>query len=266
MYYGYNSGQNSTTFSDPVRLTASQNFTPNGVIYPYQKWYNFEMVYILAGALPISTNVTYVMPQGVPTPTYSNNISAGSGGGGGGYIKTSSIYPMTKYSVVHGTTYNVYVGAGGSGGTSSSTMEISGNMGESSYFDTIVAPGGDGGYPSRIGNGNGTGGNKGSDIMGGRGGAGGARNAGNVINSELYQWNTTVLRGTYGGSGASLNFDGNGSISYGSGGDGGDANVVSTNTTPSNIGKGGKGTGATLNSYASGMDGGSGIVIIKYYT
>ena len=31
-------------------------------------------------------------------------------------------------------------------------------------------------------------------------------------------------------------------------------------------GSGGVGTGATLNSYANGIDGGSGIVIIKYYT
>jgi hypothetical protein len=33
-----------------------------------------------------------------------------------------------------------------------------------------------------------------------------------------------------------------------------------------NVGKGGSGTGAILNSYADGIDGGSGIVVIRYYT
>ena len=267
LYYGMNSGQNSSTFSDPVRLTASQNFTPKDVIYNYQKWYDFEMVYLLSGAVPLSTNTTYVLPQGTPSSTYSNNISAGSGGGGGGHIRTSAINPQTKYTVVPGTTYNVYVGAGGAGGTATTNSEISGNSGEASYFDTLSASGGAGGYPSRGGfNQNGGGGFYSDSIMGGKGGAGGGRNGGSVINAEVYQWNTTVLRGTYGGSGAFINFDGAGGVSYGAGGDGGNTNTEASITTPSNVGRGGKGTGATLNSYYSGMAGGSGIVIIKYYT
>jgi hypothetical protein len=267
MYYGYNSGQNSSSFADPVLLTASQNFTPNGVIYNTQKWYNFQMVYLLSGSLPISTNTTFVIPQGMPTTTYSNNVSGGSGGGGGGHIRSSSVFPNSKYTVVPGTTYSVYVGAGGAGGAASTNSEISGNSGEASSFDTLIAPGGAGGLKSRSAtNGNGAGGNAGSDIMGGRGGAGGGRNGGNVSNSEVYQWNSTVLRGTYGGYGVTLNFDGNGNVAYGYGGDGGDPNTVATLVTPANVGKGGKGTGATLNSFAPGIDGGSGIVIIKYYT
>ena len=267
MYYGYNTYQNSSSFADPVLLTASQNFTPNGVVYNTQKWYNFQMVYLLNGALPISTNTTFVIPQGMPTTTYSNNVSGGSGGGGGGHIRSSSVFPNSKYTVVPGTTYSVYVGAGGAGGAASTNSEISGNSGEASSFDTLIAPGGAGGLKSRSAtNGNGAGGNAGSDIMGGRGGAGGGRNGGNVSNSEVYQWNSTVLRGTYGGIGVNLNFDGNGNVAYGYGGDGGDPNTVATLVTPANVGKGGKGTGATLNSFAPGIDGGSGIVIIKYYT
>ena len=267
MYYGFNSGQNSTSFTDPIQLTASQNFTPNGVNYNYQKWYNFEMVYLLNGALPNSTNTTYVMPQGVPTQTYSNNISAGSGGGGGGYIKTSAIYPFSKYTVTPGTTYNVYVGAGGSGGTATTNIENAGQDGEASYFDTITASGGAGGNASRVGfNQNGGGGRAYDSIMGGRGGAGGSRNGGAVINSEAYQGNTTVLRGTLGGSGVSINIDNTMSVVYGAGGDGGAPNTVATSTTPANVGKGGEGTGCTINSYATGRDGGSGIVVIKYYT
>ena len=42
--------------------------------------------------------------------------------------------------------------------------------------------------------------------------------------------------------------------------------IRSVIVTLSNVGKGGEGTGATLNSYYSGKDGGSGIVVIKYYT
>ena len=266
MYYGNNSGQNSTSFTDPVLLTASENFTPSGVIYSYQKWYNFQMVYLLNGAMPISTNTTYVMPQGVPSTTYSNNISAGSGGGGGGHIRSSAINPKSSYAVVPGTTYNIYVGAGGAGGTSATNVENAGTDGEASSFDTLVAPGGEGGKPSRTGfNRNGGGGFYSDSIMGGRGGAGGGRNGGTVLNSEAYQWNSTVLRGTYGGSGVGINFDATDLKIYSAGGNGGDPNTVANTITPPNLGKGGAGTGATLNSHANGMDGGSGIVIIKYY-
>jgi len=259
------------TSSKPFRLTAPQNITPtiqNGTAYEYNKWYNFEMVYwsILNG-VPTASNISYVQPQGVPSSTYSNNISAGSGGGGGGYIKTSSISPFSKYTVVPGTTYNLYVGSGGAGGVGSTGTETYGASGEASYFDTITASGGLGGKASRVGfSQNGGGGFYTENIMGGRGGAGGARNSGSVVNSEIYQWNIHVLNGTTGGSGVSINFDGLGNVVYSGGGNGGDSNTVATSTTPQNVGKGGEGTGATLNSYASGIDGGSGIVVLKYYT
>jgi hypothetical protein len=268
MFYGYLfKGPSRYTSSKPVRLTAPQIITPNGTTYAYNKWYNFEMVYSsVSSGMPTASNVVYVQPQGTPTSTYSNNISAGSGGGGGGHVRSSSIYPLTKHAVVPGTTYNLYVGAGGVGGTGAASSETPGTGGEASYFDTLTASGGAGGYGSRSGfSENGGGGFSDNNIMGGRGGAGGGRNGGAVINSEVYQWNTTVLRGTYGGSGAYINFDGTGALIYGGGGDGGDANTESTQVVPINLGKGGKGTGATLNSYYSGRDGGSGIVIIKYY-
>jgi hypothetical protein len=268
-FYGYLfKGPSQYTSSKPVRLTAPQIITPNGTTYAYNKWYNFEMVYSsISLGIPTASNYLYVQPQGTPTSTYSNNISAGSGGGGGGHVRTSSIYPLTKQVVVPGTTYNLYVGAGGAGGTGAASSETPGTGGEASYFDTLTASGGAGGFGSRSGfSQNGGGGFSDNNIMGGRGGAGGGRNGGAVINSEVHQWNTTVLRGTYGGSGAYINFDGTGALIYGGGGDGGNANTESTQVVPSNVGKGGKGTGATLNSYYSGRDGGSGIVIIKYYT
>ncbi len=266
-FYGYlYKGASRYTATKPVRLTAPQDVTPNGASYPYNKWYNFEIVYTISSGFPTATNVVYILPQGIPSATYSNNISAGSGGGGGGHVQTSSAFPFAKHSVVPGTTYNVYVGAGGAGGTGAASSENSGTSGEASSFDTLTAAGGAGGYGSRSGfNQNGGGGFAYGNIMGGRGGAGGGRNGGSVVNSEAYQWNSTVLRGTNGGNSINIDFTGSGVVSYGRGGDGGDPNTESTQVTPSNVGKGGEGTGATLNSYYSGRDGGSGIVIIKYY-
>lgn len=266
-FYGYLfKGASRYTASKPVRLTAPQNITPQGAVYPYNKWCNFEMIYTVSSGFPLATNTTYVLPQGEPTSTYSNNHSAGGGGGGGGYVRTSSINPFTKFTVTPGTTYNIYVGAGGSGGTGSAGVENPGQDGEASYFDTLTAAGGSGGKGSRVGfNQNGGGGFSSGNIMGGRGGAGGGRNGGSVINSEVYQWNTTVLRGTTGGSGVSINFDGTGSVTYSRGGDGGDANVAATSTTTANTGAGGEGTGSELNSFANGIAGASGVVRIKYY-
>lgn len=262
-----------TFTTEPIQLTASQNYTfTSGIVT--RRWYNVEMVYDASTNNPVSINTSYITPpiDSSNLSVYANNVSAGSGGGGGGYILTSAINPLSKYNVSPGTTYDLYVGAGGVGGVASTNSESAGSPGQSSHFNhTLVAPGGDGGYPSRNGfNQNGGGGcirlsDTSYNIMGGKGGAGGGRNGGSVINSAEYQQNSTI-NGTYGGVGAYLNFDGAGALFYGAGGDGGDSNTPSTLATPNNLGKGGKGTGATLNSYYSGRDGGSGIVIIKYYT
>lgn len=53
---------------------------------------------------------------------------------------------------------------------------------------------------------------------------------------------------------------------YGTGGVGGVPNTLASNTTVANLGIGGNGTGATLNSSANGIAGGSGIVVLKWYT
>jgi hypothetical protein len=54
-------------------------------------------------------------------------------------------------------------------------------------------------------------------------------------------------------------------LAYCSGGRGGAPNTVASGTTAANLGNGGAGTGATVNSYASGIKGGTGVVILKYY-
>jgi hypothetical protein len=259
MYYNFNSGQNSSSFTDPIQLTASQNFTPSGVVYPYNKWYNIEMVYILNSALVTTSN--YFSPFNIDS-TQCNNISGGSGGGAGGQVKF--LTGTNKYNVTPGTTYQINVGSGGQGGIGGSNSESNGNAGGDSSFDTIISLGGSGGSYSRNmslnqdTNKNGKGGNGGQGYGNLVGGSGGGQ-----TNSNNYgRYNS----GGPGASGFYINFDGNGSIFYGAGGTGGVPNTVATGTTLANVGKGGNGTGAQLNSYSNGIDGGSGIVIIKYYT
>lgn len=259
MYYGYNSGQNSSSFTDPIRLTASQNFTPSGVVYSYNKWYNFEMVYILTGSLVLTSN--YVPPYQITT-TQCNNVSGGSGGGSGGQVKILS--GTNKYNVTPGTTYTVVVGSGGQGGIGNTNSETNGIPGGDSSFDTITSIGGSGGAVSRNmsqnqdTNKNGKGGNGGQGYGNLVGGSGGGQNSSNNYGT----YNSSGV----GASGFYINFDGNGSKFYGAGGNGGIPNTVTTGTTLTNVGKGGSGTGATLNSFSNGIDGGSGIVVIKYYT
>ena len=259
MYFSFNSGQNSSSFPDPIRLTASENFTPTGVVYSYNKWYNTEMVYILNDSLVLTSN--YVPPYQINS-TQCNNDSGGSGGGAGGQVKI--ITGTNKYNVTPGTTYQIIVGAGGKGGIDGLNTEINGSPGENSSFDTIISLGGSGGAFSRNmsqvqdTNKFGKGGNGGVGYGNFVGGSGGGQ-----TNSNNYgRFNS----GGPGASGSYINFDGNGNKFYGGGGNGGVPNIVATGTTLDNIGKGGNGTGATLNSYSNGIDGGSGIVIIKYYT
>lgn len=261
-----------------IQCTAPSLITPNtgGTIFDRGKWYPTQYVYLMSTVAPTVTNTTYSQPQGFPNIAYGNNVSAGSGGGGGGSIKTSIISPFPKKTVTPNTSYTVVVGAGGAGGTATPSSgtgiglgggtETNGADGEASSFDDIIAAGGAGGKASRSGfNQNGGGGLSGDSIMGGRGGAGGARNAASNTNPETYQWNTTILRGTTAGSGVSLTFDNTNAVTYGSGGDGGDPNTVATSTVIANTGKGGEGTGATLNDAASGRDGASGVVMLRYY-
>jgi hypothetical protein len=250
--------QNSVSFpDDPIQLTASQNYTPSGVVYPYNKWYNTEMVYTLRGSLVGTTNY---FPPYIINSTYCNNISGGGGGGAGGQVKVLS--GTNKYNVIPGNTYQITVGAGGQGGIGGNNSETNGNPGGDSSFDTIISVGGSGGGFSRNGfntdaGKNGKGGNGGQTIGTLVGGSGGGQT--NTNNYGRYN------SGGPGASGSYINFDGN-PLFYGAGGNGGVPNTVATGTTIESVGKGGNGTGATLNSYANGIDGGSGIVILKYYT
>lgn len=269
--YFYKGFSRSPPITVPVRITAPANITPNGVVYAYNKWYNTEMVYNLTSSFPTVTNVTWVS---IPSynSTYNNNHSGGSGGGAGGEVKYIN---SMSYDVTPGSTYNIYVGAGGQGGTATTGYETEGLSGEISYFDSIVARGGSGGSQSRKNtattNGFKNGGRGGTimntnsagtsvvNLLGGIGGDGA------FGTGSGYQYNTSVLAGTAGGMGATYNFDGAGNKTFGAGGDGGDPNVAGVVETQAGIGRGAQGVAAAVNEATGGVAGGSGVVMLKYY-
>ena len=259
MYYGFNTYQNSVSFADPARLTASETIKGDAnAVYDYNKWYGgIELVYTLNGLV---TTTNWVPPYQISS-SIGNNVSGGSGGGSGGQLK--ALTGTNKYTVIPGTTYQIFVGSGGQGGIATATSETSGSPGENSSFDTITSVGGSGGSNSRNmalnvdANKNGKGGNGGQGYGNLVGGGGGGQ-----TNSNNYgRYNS----GGPGSLGSPTNFDGTFKY-YGPGGNGGVPNTIATGTTLANVGKGGNGTGATLNSFSNGIDGGSGIVVIKYYT
>lgn len=258
-FYGYFFRGNSPyTLNRFARITAPQDITPNGSGYQYNRWYGQELVYRMYSSFPTTSNPVVSPIEG------RNNISGGGGGGAGGRVLLTG--GTQKLDVIPGNTYTIVVGAGGAGGVGGTGTETNGSPGGDSSFDTVVALGGSGGSYSRNGSQNqdtdkfGKGGNGGTEfsIENFFGGGGGGQPFGN--NYGLYN------SGGAGNPGFYINFDGSGPIFYGAGGTGGIPNTVASGTTPENVGKGGNGTGAELNSYANGIDGGSGIVILRYYT
>jgi len=233
--------------------------TPNQTTYVYNKFYADQIVYSrFSLGLPGTTNY---FPPYIINGTRCNNISGGGGGGAAGQIKV--ITGTSIYTVVPGTSYTVTVGDGGAGGTASAGVESIGDAGGNSVFDSIISAGGSGGSGSRGGYGTngygkgGYGGQSSGNFFSGFGGQGLS-----APQSNYGYYNSAAP----GGSGAYLNFDGTGGKSYVNGGPGGVPNTVATVDTIPNRGFGGSGTGATLNSFANGRKGGSGLVMLKWYT
>jgi len=237
-------------------LNSSPNYVvPNRAGYPQNRWYAQSFVYNIQSGFPIVSSYwsNYTTEQ-------CNNSSGGSGGGAGGEIVRGTI------AVVPSTVYPIVVGAGGAGGTATTTVENAGSPGGSSSFNGVTAAGGSGGGNSRSQTNSTNGYNKGGygnrygGIYGGQGGSGGSLYFTAPDAFALYN------SGGAGGQGLYLNFDGAGTKIYSAGGTGGVPNTPATVASVANLGVGGKGTGATLNAAANGMDGGSGIVILKWYT
>jgi hypothetical protein len=184
-----------------------------------------------------------------------SSSSAGGGGAGGGYVKTVD-YPVTP-----GVTYNLFVGAGGTGNSTSV------NPGQDSWFGsatTIKAVGGNGGARSTSSSSGATGGpavssgnlgftapfsyygGAGGQVANGSAGGGGGSSAGTGSNGNPASGSTFGAAVAGGGAGVS---------GSGSGADGAD------NT---NLGGGGAGARATSFTDRAGGNGGKGKVTITY--
>jgi hypothetical protein len=231
---------------------------------------------------------TWVAPAGVTSVEYlvvgggggsgGGYDTGGGGGGGGGMVLTGTL------SVTPGTSYNVIVGDGGTGGlgsTSSTPRETNGTAGINSVFGSIIAVGGGVGYCSRTAlnpGGSSAGGNQVSGVTASTGGNGGGSagdnngagggGGGNASNGTNGVPGGTGRRGIGGNGGAGVaNSISGSSITYGAGGDGADGDVTTGNTGvagAANTGNGARGGGATSGSGNNGEKGGSGIVIIKF--
>jgi hypothetical protein len=232
-----------------------------------------------------------------PTQSITADILVVAGGGGGGYVPTGysgrsaggggagGLLGLTSQSLT-ATTYTVTVGAGGSGGSTGDNTN-----GSNSQFGALTAAvgGGYGGVPGvKNGNSGGSGGggadnnNPGTFTSGqgyagangydagsgtayaggGGGGAGGAGStgaannggAGGVGSSAYSSWGAVT------GTGQLISS----TYYYATGGRGGSSATGNQNGTSAavNTGNGGVGTSQTANT--NGMNGGSGIVIVRY--
>lgn len=219
-------------------------------------------------APPLTTSVEYLVVGGGGGGGGAYDTGS-SGGGGAGLVLTGTI------SVTPNSVYNITVGNGGAGGTADRTVptETNGANGENSVFDTITATGGIGGYRSRSApDGVGVGGtiaNALSLLSGGGGNGGGSAGSlasagGGGGNGSAGGSTTNNTPGT-GGSGISSSISGS-AVTYGAGGIGGRDNQNANGVAgPPNTGNGGGGAGSVSFDNSTGGNGGSGIVILKYY-
>ncbi|MFA5105989.1 MAG: glycine-rich domain-containing protein [Candidatus Micrarchaeia archaeon] len=216
----------------------------------------------------------------------------GAGGGAGG-VQYHSSFPVSSGS------YSVTVGLGGSGGGAGSSSSSNGANGGNSAFDALVANGGGGGanyansnYNPGNNGGSGGGGSRvspggssnqnsinGSNSYGNSGGAGpgsGGQSAGGGGGAGAA--GQASVSGDIGGAGgAGMAFSITGSSVYYAGGGGGSGNSGTASGGSGGGGSGGNGgtspTSGTASTggggggsrqYASGANGGSGIVIVRY--
>jgi hypothetical protein len=200
----------------------------------------------------------------------------GAGGGGG------LIYDPTFH--IDSGSYDVTIGAGGSGGCNG---ECNGSTGENSVFSSLTAlggggggskSGGSGGGAARIGTTGGLGtsgqGHNGGDSIsndntcGGGGGAG--ANGGNASSSfsgnggDGLQYSISGTSTYYSGGGGGGVRNGSGDIGTGGLGGGGNGGKTSNGIAGVANTGGGGGSGGYNGSYHGGGNGGSGIAIIKF--
>jgi hypothetical protein len=257
----------------------------NSALTAYQVNQDFQSTKAAFGFNTITTfttvgSTTWTAPAGVTSVDYlvvggggggGGAYDVGGGGGGGGGLALTG-----TRSVIPGTTYNVTVGDGGTGGTGTGNGggDTPGNNGSSSTFDTIVATGGGGGGGSldytgaggAIGNAGtltaptgGKGGRLNLPTTRAGGGGGGMGNAGSSSPSP-----SGDNYGAAGGSGITNTLSGS-SVVYSAGGNGGDRGSDYDGANgANNTGNGGGGAAAVSFDGSSGGKGGSGVVILSY--
>jgi hypothetical protein len=233
-------------------------------------------------------------------------VVAGGGGGGGGTNYdgggggAGGLLYNTSYPVTPGTTYPIFVGSGGVGGTGSGALTNRGGSGTNSQFGNLIAIGGGGGGSGivantyQLGAPGGSGGGSafnsgGTNPAPGAGGAVGQGNPGGA-GAITATWSggggggaggvglaaVGNVRAGNGGPGIYLNISGT-SVAYAGGGGGGSETAVAgtggiggggngqfNGSTAAVAGTNGLGGGGGGGYAAVGGAGGSGIVIVKY--
>ena len=252
-------------------------------------WYHaFKSSGTFTPAKGLSCDVLVVAGGGSSGGYNSSNNGLGSGGGGAG-----GVYYSTANSVTT-TGYTVTIGAGGAGvGVSSN-----GNQGSNSQFGALTAAvgGGRGSTYSGAGGSGGSGGGSsgggptqggaatsgqgntggGGDYSGAGGGGGGAgavgaaavNNSGGNGGAGTNTYSTwlnatgTGVSGYIAGGGGGASYDGYGT--GGTGGSGGGGNARGNSQSAANgVANTGGGAGG-INNVATSMNGGSGLVVVRY--
>ncbi|MES2588159.1 MAG: GEVED domain-containing protein [Bacteroidota bacterium] len=211
-------------------------------------------------------NGTWTAPCGVTSITLecwgaggggasaTGNTSAGGGGSGGGYIKAT-------YTVVPGTTYNLFVGTGGSGN--------SGQDGTATWFDnnTLVLAVGGRGAGVAISGANSFGNGATAFTTGNIGGTTTSNYGGNGGNAQNLATDVSGGAGASGGSSDNVNKHASG-ITGGTAQTDGFAGVNGFNSNSAgsvgNIGAGGSGGRTSNNTDRLGGAGGNGQIRISY--
>lgn len=273
MIFGY---QDSTSQGDGTsfdgRLGLMRVYNRSLSLGEIRQNYNFNKYTFTSSLQTVSFTTTgwdsWRVPAGTTSVEYlivgaggggGNGYDNAGGGGGAGGMVLSGVMSVVPYQNL-----SVYVGSGGVGGANT-RANLAGSAGQDSIFAKLTAFGGGGGLGSRTGGGAGAAQNGsvsaptgGSGNGGGRGGNGGGGATGSG-------GSTTTTTGASGGNGFSSDITGS-SITYGVGGSGANSGVYNgggSGTT--NRGNGGNGGGSPSFASRAGGQGGSGIVILKYF-
>ena len=245
-----------------------------------------------------SATDNFIVTQLASNPTNNLlkvNVVAG-GGGGGGYAYSGGggaggFIENLSYSLSNGTAiYVCTIGNGGAGGLNASGITNVGTKGGNSSFDSLVSIGGGGGggfqtAPSVGGSGgggsyttSGANGTSGQGNIGGNGYGVGTdyRGGGGGGAGQVGQTSTSIKTGGNGGNGLLSSITG---VYYAGGGGGGAGDVPNANYGKGGLGgggglgnatgqtnTGGGGAGMIYPPTSAGFNGGSGIIVISYYS